>query len=155
MGPKKDDNEWIFLVALVPEKLMFARRMKASFMSYLMRASVLWAVCLVAGEVLFRSVFQDERFYGFFFSVSFSFLVSLLGYSILNPAIHCDRSKIVQRFLLRTTIRIFLYLIFMIVWGLSISSHQETFLLTMLCLYIIFSTFEIMSLLHVLKKPIL
>ena len=145
----------LFLVALIPEKLMFAGRMKASFVYYLLRASILWGLCLLTGEILFRLTFPDQRFYGFFFSVSFSFLVSLLGYSILNPAIYCDRSKLVQRFLFRTTVRIFLYLIFMIAWGLSLSCHQEAFILTMLCLYILFSTFEILSLLKVLKKPIL
>ncbi len=104
--------------------------------------------------ILFFLIFKFTRIGDFYLSI---FPILLLFFNIITIIFHYfqitgKEKKFFQKFMLTSTIKLFIFLIFLIVYVFLNKENAVPFIVFYLILYFIFQFFEIISLLKAFKK---
>lgn len=86
------------------------------------------------------------------FIAGFFFVVSLLVFRYLHKKADAHHAKFVNAFLLTTTVKLLLFLAIIVIYVLLNREDAIGFILTFFTYYLIYTSFEIFSILKYLKK---
>ncbi|MBA7517029.1 hypothetical protein ES705_09079 [subsurface metagenome] len=106
----------------------------------------------VIGYFLFTGVFNPYYQVILPFVLLFIFLFTSVIHTILLKTARKEPKKLVNRFLMLTGLKMMIYLLFMIIYLVISKQDSAPFLLTFLIVYLVFSIFEILSILSHLKR---
>ncbi|MBA7559706.1 hypothetical protein ES708_01321 [subsurface metagenome] len=106
----------------------------------------------VIGYFLFTGVFNPYYQVILPFVLLFIFLFTTVIHTILLKTARKEPKKLVNRFLMLTGLKMMIYLLFMIIYLVISKQDSAPFLLTFLIVYLVFSIFEILSILSHLKR---
>lgn len=113
---------------------------------------IITVILLVVGYILLLLLFPQYYFPYFPVIPAFLFVVTILGHSYLIRASESDPRKFTSKYLGVMGLKMFLYLIFLLVFLFLDTARAVPFLLSFLVTYITFTVYEVMSLLNFLKK---
>ena len=106
----------------------------------------------VIGYFLFTVVFNPYYQVILPFVLLFIFLFTTVIHAILLMTARKEPKKLVNRFLMLTGLKMMIYLLIMIIYLVISKQDSAPFLLTFLIVYLVFTIFEISSILSYLKR---
>lgn len=106
----------------------------------------------VIGYFLFTVVFNPYYQVILPFILLFVFLFTTVIHAILLKTARKKPKKLVNRFLMLTGLKMIIYLLIMIIYLVISKQDSAPFLLTFLIVYLVFTIFEISSILSYLKR---
>ncbi len=106
----------------------------------------------VIGYFLFTGVFNPYYQVILPFVLLFIFLFTTVIHAILLKTARKEPKKLVNRFLMLTGLKMMIYLFIMIIYLIISKQDSAPFLLTFLIVYLVFTIFEISSILSHLKR---
>jgi len=122
------------------------------FKLFLFKVSILSVALLVIYGILINSFLKLYSFNIFPFLLLYFIVITICTYFILLKTNALSQIKFINRYILLTTIRLFLNIIIIIVYLFNYKSTAIIFVITFLFLYAIYSVFEIISILSIIKK---
>lgn len=127
---------------------MMLKRLK----SFLYQGLLLTLVLVLAGYFLFTGALKKYYLDIFPFLILFIFCFTVAIHAILLRAGWKEQKNFVPRYLMVSGIKILVYLFFLILYMILKPENAVSFVLTFLALYLIYTFFEVFSILVVLKK---
>lgn len=106
----------------------------------------------VIGYFLFTGVFNPYYQVILPFVLLFIFLFTTVIHAILLKTARKKPKKLVNRFLMLTGLKMMIYLLIMIIYLIISKQDSVPFLLTFFIVYLVFTIFEISSILSCLKR---
>jgi hypothetical protein len=106
----------------------------------------------VIGYYLFTGVLRQYYQFIFPFILLFIFLFTTIIHVILLKAARKELNKFTTWFLMLTGIKIIVYLLIMIVYLVISGKDAAPFLITFLFIYLVFTIFEVISILPQIKR---
>ena len=106
----------------------------------------------VIGYFLFTGVFNPYYQIILPFILLFIFLFTTIIHAILLKTARKKPKKLVNRFLMLTGLKMMIYLFIMIIYLIISKQDSAPFLLTFFVVYLVFTIFEISSILSCLKR---
>lgn len=82
------------------------------------------------------------------FLLAFYFALTLIVHNLLQKAVNKRPARFINLFMLTTFLKLFFILIVMVIYALIRSNDAIPFIITYFCLYILFTTFEVISILN-------
>ena len=119
---------------------------------YIIRLLLFSVILSAAAYILFEFVLGQYYLPVFPFLILFFTLVSISIHYLLLKASNFRIAKFSTFFMGSTSVKLFLYIIFLVIYVLVDKSNAVPFLLTFLALYFLFTIFETFSLLIDLKE---
>jgi len=123
-----------------------------SLIKYFQQLSIYSFLVFLTGAALFVTVlkpyFSIDYIYIFFFFVS---LTAAIHYFLVKAS-QQRIAKFTTNFMLATTIKLMLYLFFILIYVFTHRQRAVPFLFFFLSLYFLFTVFEVVALLKLLKK---
>lgn len=123
------------------------------FKSYLKRLGLLTGIVYFVGVILFV-FFLDEYFYTPFIFLPILFFVITFGvHFAMMKSTEQDMRKFASRFMMVFGIKIIVLLIFITTYVLTFPDQAVPFLITFLIQYLLYTSFETIYIVRVLKSP--
>lgn len=125
--------------------------MNSHLKKFIVRGLIISLILLITGTVLFTTVLND------FFNVSHPllliviFFTTVIFHRYLISHAEKDTRKFPAKFLGVSGIKMGFYLIIIIVYSILQREHAVSFLLCFIVLYLIFSVFEVISIVNYIK----
>lgn len=119
---------------------------------FIVKGILITLLLAVIGYFLFAGVFNPYYQVILPFVLLFIFLFTTVIHTILLKTARKKPKKLVNRFLMLTGLKMMIYLLFMIIYLVISKQDSAPFLLTFLIVYLVFSIFEILSILSHLKR---
>lgn len=119
--------------------------MSQTMRSFLVRLIYLTLIVYGLGFVAFQFLFPSEFYLFFAFLPLIFYAVNTIFHGTLLAASHLEMSKFTQRFLTVFGVKIMLLLAFIITYAYFNPEKAVPFLITFFILYVIYTTFEIIS----------
>jgi hypothetical protein len=107
---------------------------------------------LVLGYALFLFLIPQYYFPHFPVIPVFLFVVTILVHIYLIRACENDPRKFTSKYIGAMGLKMFIYLIFLVVFLFLDTAHAVSFLVSFLVTYVTFTTYEVISILNFLKK---
>lgn len=126
--------------------------MKTSFRNFVWHLVIFSLIVSLIGALLFYLAPGEYYTQAFPFLIVFFFVVTLIVHYFLEKAIKNRPMKFVNLFMLITFLKLFFFLVIMVIYALLAKEDAIRFIITYLALYILFSAFEVVSILKDLKK---
>ncbi|MBU0763798.1 MAG: hypothetical protein KJ607_03070 [Bacteroidetes bacterium] len=126
--------------------------MQKAFLRFLANTAILSAIILIAGIFLFLYPFREQYIFILPYVLVFFYIITCGLHYVLLRITRLKPDKFVTYFMMITTIKLLFYMIVMIVYLFFDREGAVVFLLVFLFLYILFTVFEVLSLLSFLKK---
>ena len=120
--------------------------------SFLVKLIYLTLIVYAAGFLTFRYLFPGEFYTFFAFLPVIFYLVNAVFHGTLLAASHQDMRKFSQRFLAVFGVKILILLTFIITYAYLNPARAVAFLITFFVLYLIYTSFEVISVLRYLRK---
>ena len=122
--------------------------MKSSYFIFLKKLLIFTIVVGLAGYVVFFIL--PVQFYtpAYPFLVAFFFALTSIVHYILQKAVVRRPARFVNQFMLTTFLKLLFVLIVMVIYALVRPGDAIRFIITYFCLYILFTTFEVISILN-------
>ncbi len=122
--------------------------MKSPFLTFLKRLLIFTLITGFAGFIIFFLIPIHYYTPTYPFLLAFYFALTLIVHNILQKAVNKRPARFVNLFMLTTFLKLFFILILMVVYALIRSEDAISFIITYFCLYILFTTFEVISILN-------
>jgi L-asparagine transporter-like permease len=119
---------------------------------FLKKALLLCLVVIGLSLLLYDSVLKDFYLKLFPLQVAVVSIVTVISHLRLMTAVEQNARKFSTTFLSVMSVKLFIYLIFILVCLLVDRSNAVNFVLTFLALYVIFTIFEVTEISNFLKK---
>ena len=119
---------------------------------FLKKALLLCLVVIGLSLLLYDSVLKDFYLKLFPLQVAVVSIVTVISHLRLMTAVEQNARKFSTTFLSVMSVKLFIYLIFILVCLLLDRSNAVNFVLTFLALYVIFTIFEVTEISNFLKK---
>lgn len=126
--------------------------MNKSIARFCIQGIVIAVILYILGLVAFKNWFPDKYFSGFYVVVFLVFGVTVFFHSVLIKAASKQNMAFINKFLAFTGFKLLLYLFFIVGYIFLIGIQPVSFLLTFLFTYLVFTVFEVVSILEFLKK---
>ncbi|MBN2681144.1 MAG: hypothetical protein JXR58_01440 [Bacteroidales bacterium] len=120
--------------------------------NYFLKLSILSALILLIGAVLFCTVLSQYFVIVMPFVLVFFITLSSILHKVLVNANKLKTARFVPVFMLATFIKLMLCLIFMASYAMADKENAVPFILFFLSLYMIFTSFEVYSILPEVRK---
>jgi hypothetical protein len=126
--------------------------MLASQRKFIITLLFITLIILILGYVLF--LFFIPHYYFPYFPVipAFLLVVTILVHGFLIKASENDPRKFTSKYLGAMGLKMFIYLVFLVVFLFIDTAHAVPFLVSFLATYTAFTTYEVISILKFLKK---
>ena len=109
-------------------------------------------ILIILSFFCFKNWFPDKYFAGFYGVILLVLGVTILFHSFLINAAAKENMAFINKFLALTGIKLLFYLFFIVGYIFLIGIQPVSFLLTFLFSYLVFTVFEVVSILGFLKK---
>lgn len=126
--------------------------MNKSVVRFGIQAAVLSIVLIVVGFFAFKNWFPDRYLSGFYGIILLVLLITVFFHSLLINAAQKSNIGFINKFLAYTGVKLLFYLFFIVGYIFLIGIQPVSFLLTFLFSYLVFTVFEVISILEFLKK---
>ena len=126
--------------------------MSKSLTKFLLRLILLALVVVVIGYVLFTGILEAYYLPVFPFLFLILLLITAMVHVVLLRAIEKMPGKFIRQFMTASGIKVIVYLLIIIVYLLIRRENATSFLLTFLAFYLIFTTFEVLSILDSVRE---
>ena len=119
---------------------------------FFLNAAILLGVVLAISQTIFYTVFVTKNFPGRIISIVFVWIVTCLSHYWLMKAV-TDRPKTFNRvFMLQTTGKMLLYVVFIACYLFFFRQHGAPFVIHFFVVYIIFAIFDVSVILKFIRK---
>lgn len=118
----------------------------------LMGLLFLAALSLVIGLVLFRSVFPSHYFGLFPLLVVVFLLVNGVFFYMFFRSMKKTDAQFIRFFMAASGIKIMVYLVIILTYVLIVPQHAISFTVSLLLLYVVFTTYDLLVMLRVQKR---
>jgi len=119
---------------------------------FLKKALLLCLVVIGSALLLYDSVLKDYYLKVFWLQLAVVSVVTVISHLRLMTAVQQNARKFSTTFLSVMSVKLFIYLIFILVCLLIDRTNAVNFVLTFLILYVIFTIFEVTEISNFLKK---
>jgi hypothetical protein len=126
--------------------------MPDTFKKFVINILILSFIITAIGAVLFTGYLSKYYLPVFPYVLVFYLGLNILVFYVLLKSSQFRPARFVSNFMMMTGIKLFAYLAFLVIYVFSDKPHAVTFLLTFLILYVVFTVFEVVAVLHYLKK---
>jgi hypothetical protein len=126
--------------------------MFASQRKFIITLLILMVILLVLGYASFLFVFPQHYFPHFPVIPAFLFVVTAVVHHYLIRASENDPRRFTSKYLGAMGLKMFLYLVFLVVFLFLDTLHAIPFLVSFLITYAAFTAYEVISILNFLKK---
>lgn len=119
---------------------------------FLFRTSLLAALFLLAGALIYTRVIPEFFTPSLIFLLIFIFLMTNIVYGWLFNILKKNNQKFTNAWLASSFIKMFVYLIVVIVWAWLEREHAKIILVNFLIIYVAFSILEVVEMIRLVKK---
>jgi len=126
--------------------------MNKSIVRFSIQSVIVAIILCILGLAAFKNWFPEKYFSGFYAVIILVFGVTVFFHSILVKAAANQNMTFINKFLAFTGLKLLLYLFFIVGYIFLIGTQPVSFLLTFLLTYLVFTVFEVVSILEFLKK---
>ncbi len=125
---------------------------KSLMKKFLINALILCVIAIAISQLLFSTIFKNFEFPGRILSIVFIGLITCVFYVWFVSAFKKNPKSFFRVFMLQTTLKLFLYAIGVACYLCFLKQYAVAFLINVLVVYLIFTTFDVFSTLKFLKK---
>jgi L-asparagine transporter-like permease len=125
---------------------------KKAFQKFILILSVTTAVIIALAMLIYSLTPPHYYTRAFPFLLLFFYIVNLLMYRFLLKEMEKRPEKFINAFMAITTIKLFLYMIVMVVYAMIFKEDAKQFITVFFILYVVFTSIEVVSLLRVNGK---
>ena len=122
------------------------------FKKFLKKIILFFVIITLIAAVLFLSVLKEYYMPIYLYSLIFCFAVTVLFHYILLKSLDERINRFSNKYMLLTVAKLFLYLLFVVIYLYFVKIHIMWFVFVFLILYALFSVFEVLTILSVLKR---
>lgn len=122
--------------------------MKSPFFTFLKWLLLFSIITGFAGYMVFFLIPVQYYTPTYPFLIVFFFALTLIVHSLLQKAIDKRPARFINQFMLITFLKLFFVLIIMVIYALVNASDAIPFIITYFILHILFTTFEVISILN-------
>ena len=126
--------------------------MNKSIVRFCIQGFFIAVILYILGLTAFKNWFPDKYFSGFYGVIIIVFGVTVLFHSVLIKAASKKNMAFINKFLAFTGFKLLMYLFFIVMYIFLIGIQPVSFLLTFIISYLVFTVFEVVSMLDFLKK---
>ncbi len=126
--------------------------MTAVSRQFLLKITILSILIFVSSTILFSTVLKTWYFAAYPYQILVIALVTTIGHLWILKATGQNMRRFTTAFMASVTLKLMVYLTFMLVYLLLNKSQVIPFVLTFIVFYIIFTIFEVIQVLSVIKN---
>ena len=126
--------------------------MTAVSRQFLLKISILSIIVLAIAMALFSTVLKPLHFTAYPFQVLLIALVTTIGHLWIVKAAGQNTRKFTTAYMASVTLKLMVYLTFLLIWLLVDHSQVFPFVLTFIAFYIVFTIFEVFQVLNIIKN---
>jgi hypothetical protein len=126
--------------------------MDAGLKKFSLLLLALTAVITLAGFFIMKYLFSDYYFNGFLLMPLLIFIITLSVHRYLVITSRKDNKKFTYKFMGATGLKMFIYLVLIVIYLLIDRERAVPFLISFLILYVLYSVFEVLAVLKYLKN---
>jgi len=126
--------------------------MTGIFKHFLLKITLLSIIVLAMATALFSTFLKSLQFNAYPFQVLLIALVTTIGHLWVVKAAGQNSRKFTTAFMASVTLKLMVYLTFMLVYLLFDHSKVIPFVLTFIVLYVAFTIFEVVQVLNIIKN---
>jgi len=126
--------------------------MDQSLRKFAIQLILLTIFCIIAGLLTFKSFLEEYYFTGYIVMPVLFLGITLGVHTYLIKASQDKPRKFTSKFIGATGLKMFIYIIFIAIYILIDRQHAIPFLISFLILYILYTVFEVISVLNYLKN---
>jgi len=113
---------------------------------------ILTILLTIAGFLVMKYILPEHYFTGYLFMPLLLFVITFSVHRYLIIASREDSKKFTYKFMGATGLKMFIYLVMMVIYLLLDKNHAVPFLVSFLILYVLYSLFEVLAVLKYLKN---
>jgi len=114
---------------------------------FFLRATVLLAIVIAVSHLLFSTIFETNNFPLRIISVCIVWLATCASCIWVMKTVNEKPKAFVRVFMLQTTVKLLLYMVYIIVYLLIYRQHGVPFAVHFLVVYFVFTVLEVLSIL--------
>jgi len=126
--------------------------MTAVSRQFILKISILSIIVLAIAMALFSTVLKPWHFTAYPFQVLLIALVTTIGHLWIVKAAGQNTRKFTTAYMASVTLKLMVYLTFLLIWLLVDHSQVFPFVLTFIAFYIVFTIFEVFQVLNIIKN---
>lgn len=126
--------------------------MRKAFLIYLFQISAISIILSFSAYFFFTYGYPSLKTNSVYWLIGIFFSVNLGFHSLLLFTAEKKSEAFIRRFLAATVIKLFVYLIFILVFIFGGAQNPKVFLISFLILYLIYTSHEVTAILSYLKK---
>ena len=119
---------------------------------FLIKISVFTIITIAISAALFTTILKDYYFNAFIVHVVLIAAVTTIGHLLVAKAVKKNMRKFATAYMASVTLKLVVYLIYLLVSLLIDHSQVIQFALTFLILYLVYTIFEVVEVLSFMKK---
>jgi len=122
------------------------------FKGFLRKILIFSIIILIIAIILFTTILKEYYMPIYLYSLLFCFAITGLFHFILVNVYNKKPTKFANNYLLLTTIKMLVYLIFVSTYLIFVKINVFWFVIVFLILYLLFAVFEVIAVLSMLKR---
>jgi len=126
--------------------------MNTGFKKFALQLLVITIFITLAGFLLLKYAIPEFFFSGFLFMPLVLYLITLGVHRYLLVSSQEENHRFTYKFMGATGVKMFIYLVLIVIYLLTDREHAVPFLICFLILYVLYSVFEVLSVLKYLKN---
>lgn len=127
--------------------------MKVEFLNFLRKISILTIVLAAIAISMYYLIPHEYITYTLPYQLVFFLVVYLVVfYVMLKSSYHKKKVKFISNFMLSTTVKLLSFLAIILIYAFQVPADAIQFIITFFILYMIYTTFEIISILKLMRK---
>jgi len=115
-------------------------------------ATIIVIMAITSSQLFFSTFFETKNFPLRIMSIVFVWLVTCASYFWVIKTVTNKPKAFSRVFMLQTVVRLFLYMMCIVVYLFFYKQHGVSFTVHFLVIYLIFAVFEVVSILNFVKK---
>ena len=119
---------------------------------FLISATILLAIVVIVSQIFFSTIFETFCFPGRIMCIVFVWLTTCASHFWVMKTVTEKPKAFVRVFMLQTTIKLLLYMTFILVYLLHYRQYGVSFTVHFLFVYLIFAFFEVLLILKFVRK---
>lgn len=120
---------------------------------FIKKTTFLTLILVVLSLLLY--FFAPSKYFSFTlpYLIGFFYVITLLIYYFMNKAAHhLKKTKFISTFMIITTAKLLISLTVILIFSLSLPYEAVAFILTFFILYLVYTSFEVISILRLIKN---
>jgi predicted neutral ceramidase superfamily lipid hydrolase len=134
------------------EELKYQGYMSAAFRQFIIKILVFTIIITVIAAFLFLTILKTWYVASYPYQIILIATVTTIGHLLVIKSSLENARRFATAFLASVTLKLMIYLTFILVYLLIDHSQTIPFVLTFITLYILFTTFEVIEVLNFVKK---